>query len=71
MYPVWIVKIEAIVKPKFPTYKIRFVRKASPTIRKPMDIICIIVFHFDKLVTSRLLLECKKKSLSPDTITSL
>ena len=29
------------------------------------------VFHLDRFVTAKFLLECKKKSLRPDTITSL
>ena len=33
--------------------------------------ICINVFHFDKLVTSNVSVECAKKSLRPDTSISL
>ena len=65
------VTIDAIVNPIFPKYRIKFDEKLSSTIKKPSDVICITVFHFDRFVTAKLLLECKKKSLSPETITSL
>ena len=60
-----------MVKPIFPKYKIKLVAKLSSTIKKPNDVIWIIVFHLERFVTVRFLLECKKKSLSPETITSL
>ena len=63
------VNIDATVNP-IPG-RIKLDEKLSSTIKKPRDVICITVFHFDKFVTARFLLECKKKSLNPETITSL
>ena len=63
--------IEATVNPILPRYNMIFVLKFWCTIKKPSELICISVFHFAKLVTSKVWLECKKKSLRPDTIISL
>ena len=62
---------DATVKPIFPRYNITFDEKLSSTIKKPNEVIWITVFHFERFVTAKFLLECKKKSLRPDTITSL
>ena len=62
---------DANVSPKFPRYKINFVSKLFCTNKKPREDICISVFHLAKLVTKSVFVECKKKSLRPDTIISL
>ena len=49
--------MEAIVKPKNPTNKIRLVSKLSETIRKPNENICIRVFHFERFVTKSVSVE--------------